>query len=52
MDKDKIQYNAAFIYLEKKSFKIKNVDAKILGIVLLAAIYYISLYVLKLISII
>lgn len=50
MDKDKIQYNAALIYLEKRALKIKNIDAKILGFILLIGIYFLGLYVFKLIS--
>ena len=47
MYRDKIQYNAAIIYLEKKALQIKHLDSKILIFALCMSIYAICYLTLK-----
>jgi hypothetical protein len=48
MDKDKIQYNAAIIYLDKRALQIKHLDSKILIITLCMSIYFAIYFMFKL----
>lgn len=48
MNRDKIQYNAAIIYLEKKALQIKHLDSKILTVTLCMSIYLAVYLALKL----
>jgi len=48
--KNKIQYNAAVKYLEKNNYRIKLRDSYILVGILLVLVYFVGLYIFKILS--